>query len=55
MLDLWTTFARTGDPGFGWPRYSATTAETESLAPPQPVTETGFAADHECAFWSRLG
>jgi para-nitrobenzyl esterase len=55
MLDLWATFARTGDPGFGWPRYLPTTTETESLAPPQPLTETRFAADHDCAFWSRFG
>jgi para-nitrobenzyl esterase len=52
MLDLWTTFARTGDPG--WPRYTATTAATESLVPSPLRIETGFAADHECAFWSRL-
>jgi para-nitrobenzyl esterase len=52
MLDLWTTFARTGDPG--WPRYTATTAATESLVPSPLRIETGFAADHECAFWSHL-
>ena len=55
MLDLWTTFASTGDPGTGWPRYTRTTTETELLAAPQPVTETGFAAVHQCAFWSSLG
>jgi para-nitrobenzyl esterase len=52
MRDLWTTFAKTGDPGSGWPRYSAATDETESLAPPQPATESDFAAVHECVFWS---
>ena len=54
MLDRWTTFAKTGDPGGGWPRYSTATDQTESLAPPQPTTETHFATDHECAFWDRL-
>lgn len=53
MVELWTTFARTGDPGSGWPRYSIARHETESLAPPQPTTEASFAADHQCAFWSR--
>ena len=53
MLDLWTTFARTGGPGSGWPRYSVATHETESLVPPLPTTEAGFAADHQCAFWRR--
>ena len=54
MQDLWTTFARTGDPGSGWPRFSAATGVAESLAPPRPATETGFAKDHQCAFWSRM-
>jgi para-nitrobenzyl esterase len=54
MLDQWTTFARTGDPGSGWLRYSASTTETELFVPPQPRTETRFAADHQCAFWNRL-
>ena len=53
MISLWTTFAKTGDPGSGWPRYSTATDDTESLEPPRPATETGFAADHRCAFWSR--
>ena len=35
-------------------RYSATTEETESLSPPEPTIETSFAADHKCAFWSRM-
>ncbi len=52
MLDLWTTFAKTGSPGGDWPRYSPASHETESLAPEQPVVETGFAVDHQCAFWS---
>jgi para-nitrobenzyl esterase len=53
MLDMWATFAATGDPGSGWPRYSTTTDEAESLSPPRPAIETRFAADHRCGFWSR--
>jgi para-nitrobenzyl esterase len=54
MLDRWAAFAGAGDPGSEWPRYSVTTHETESLAPPQPAVETSFAADHQCAFWSTI-
>ncbi len=53
MLDRWTTFAKTGDPGPGWPRSSSATNAVESLAPPRPSTETGFAVAHSCAFWRR--
>ena len=53
MVGLWTTFAKTGDPGSGWPRYSTATDEAESLVAPKPATETDFAAAHHCDFWSR--
>jgi para-nitrobenzyl esterase len=53
MVGLWTTFAMTGDPGSGWPRYSTATDEAELLAPPKPATETDFAAVHRCNFWNR--
>lgn len=54
MVGFWTHFARTGQPGDGWPRFDGT--QLESLAPPSPTTETaaGFAADHKCAFWASL-
>ena len=54
MLDLWTTFARSGFPGAGWPRYARATGVAESLVPPQPTIETGFAKDHQCAFWGEM-
>ena len=54
MVDLWTSFARSGDPGSGWPRYSPATGLAESLVPPRPAPESGFAKDHQCAFWSRM-
>ncbi len=53
MIGLWASFAKTGDPGSGWPRYSAATDEAESLAGPKPAYETNFAAVHRCDFWTR--
>jgi para-nitrobenzyl esterase len=53
LVELWTSFAKTGDPGSGWPRYSAATDEAESLAGPKPASETNFAAVHHCDFWTR--
>ena len=32
----------------------AGTQRLESLVPPRPTVETGFAADHKCAFWARV-
>ena len=54
MQGLWSTFARSGSPGSGWPRYSSASGAAESLVPPRPATETGFAEEHECDFWSRM-
>jgi para-nitrobenzyl esterase len=53
MVDLWTTFARTGDPGAGWLPTSGATDAFEVLSPPSPAAGTGFAAAHDCPFWSR--
>ena len=49
----WTTFAASGRPS-GWVRYDTRTQRMMSLVPPRPVVETGFAADHKCAFWDRI-
>jgi para-nitrobenzyl esterase len=55
MVRYWTQFAATGDPNSGatpeWPAYTPETDIYQSLEPPTPHTETGFAADHKCAFW----
>ena len=58
MIAYWTTFARTGQPtSFTTPRwapYQAATDTVQALVPPRPRPETGFAADHHCAFWDSL-
>lgn len=55
MVRYWTHFARTGAPSAPgaspWPAYEGSTDLYQSLVPPRPGTEAGFAADHKCAFW----
>jgi para-nitrobenzyl esterase len=54
MAGYWTQFARSGNPNATgasvWPPYG-TSDLFQSLAPATPVTGTGFAVDHKCAFW----
>jgi para-nitrobenzyl esterase len=58
MVSYWTTFARTGQPSSPaaphWTQFQASTDAMQSLVPPRPQPETGFAADHHCAFWDSL-
>jgi len=58
MISYWTTFARTGQPTSftapRWTRFQAATDTFQALVPPRPQPETGFAADHHCAFWDSL-
>jgi len=58
MKRYWTNFAKRGFPAsFGtpfWPLFSNLTQQMQSLAPPAPRTETGFATTHNCAFWTAL-
>jgi para-nitrobenzyl esterase len=58
MVSYWTTFARTGQPSSrgvpAFPAYQAASDMMQSLVPPQPQPETGFAATHHCAFWDSL-
>jgi len=55
MVRYWTQFAGTGDPNSAanpeWPAFTAANDTYQSLVPPTPHPETGFAADHKCAFW----
>jgi len=48
----WATMARAGSPAPGWPRFSRAGQQALSLVPPRPQVETGFAAEHQCAFWA---
>jgi para-nitrobenzyl esterase len=54
MIGYWTQFARSGDPNSAgapaWPPYGASD-QFQSLHPSTPVTGSGFAIDHKCAFW----
>ena len=56
MTSYWTNFARLASPNwFGvpfWPAYDGSDDEIQSLEPPVPQTETGFALDHKCAIWT---
>jgi para-nitrobenzyl esterase len=58
MIDYWTTFARTGQPSSigapRWPRFQTDRDTLQSLVPPLPRPEAGFAAYHKCAFWDAL-
>ena len=55
MVSYWTQFARAGDPNAGgtpqWPGYTTANDLYMSLKPPVPAVDSGFAADHKCAFW----
>jgi para-nitrobenzyl esterase len=58
MIHYWTQFAKFGDPNSPgasfWPRYDVRTDEFQSLVPPSPLTEFGFAIHHKCDFWASL-
>jgi len=56
MTTYWTNFARTGSPNwFGqpfWRAYDSARDEMQSLVPPVPEVESGFALDHKCFIWT---
>ena len=56
MKQYWTNLAKTGSPNSRtepwWPRFDGTGQQMLSLIPPRPQVETGFAAEHHCAFWA---
>ncbi|MFL6712845.1 MAG: carboxylesterase/lipase family protein [Sulfurifustis sp.] len=58
MISYWGHFARKGNPNSihtpNWPQYDANADLFQSLVAPTPLTESGFAADHQCAFWGVL-
>ncbi len=56
MQRYWTNFARSGSPSAPgvppWPQFTSSGQRMISLVPPAPQVETGFAAEHQCAFWA---
>jgi len=54
-IRYWTTFAANGDPNSPgaphWPLFDAAAERMQSMKPPAPVSESGFATDHKCSFW----
>ncbi len=62
MQTYWTNFVKTGNPNswFGpplWPGYSLAAGllnldDIQTLVPPTPSTEFGFAGNHQCTLWT---
>jgi para-nitrobenzyl esterase len=56
MQRYWTALARVGVPSApgepAWPQFLGSTQRMISLTPPTPRPETGFASQHQCAFWA---
>jgi para-nitrobenzyl esterase len=56
MQRYWTSFASQGStlsPGEpAWPQFRDVSQRMISLIPPAPEAESGFAAEHHCAFWA---
>ncbi|WP_214407477.1 carboxylesterase/lipase family protein [Pseudonocardia lacus] len=62
MIDYWTSFAATGDPGNAdgpaWPRFDAAAdpPHVQALAPGDGgIGPVDLAAEHHCGFWAALG
>jgi para-nitrobenzyl esterase len=55
MRGYWTSLAKFGTPGGGWPRFTPSAPVWRTLVPPKPVNETDFAAEHHCSFWAAAG
>ena len=53
MKGYWTNFAKRGFPS-SWPLFNTLTHTMQSLVPPAPQTESGFAGEHNCSFWTAL-
>jgi para-nitrobenzyl esterase len=54
MRAAWASFAATGNPStraLRWPSIAGG-AHVMSLVPPRPQLESGYSADHHCAFWA---
>jgi para-nitrobenzyl esterase len=58
MKEYWTDFAKHGFPSSPgtpfWPLFSTLAQKMQSLVPSVPQTETDFANEHNCPFWTSL-
>ncbi len=56
MIEYYTSFAKSGAPQGQtiWLPYDRTADAVQSLAPDVVAPITGFATDHQCAFWAQL-
>ncbi|WP_338759650.1 carboxylesterase/lipase family protein [Massilia sp. METH4] len=56
MVSFWAQFAKSGNPNASgsteWPRYDAASDTYLTLAPGALATNTRFAEQHKCAFWT---
>jgi para-nitrobenzyl esterase len=56
MKTDWANLAWTGSESpLTWPRFNSASQQVLSLTPPLPQVETGFSAQHQCAFWALAG
>jgi carboxylesterase type B len=52
----WANLAWTGSEfSLAWPRFAPASQRILSLIAPRPQVETGFSAEHQCAFWALAG
>jgi para-nitrobenzyl esterase len=58
MMGYWARFAATGDPNGGgapyWPRFDPARQRIQELVPAAIAPQSGFAAEHHCAFWTTI-
>lgn len=56
MIDYWSAFVRTGDPGHQWPAVRpGAPAPWMTLHPDGNAVGTGFGQNHQCEFWRTGG
>jgi para-nitrobenzyl esterase len=56
MKAYWTSLAKHRNPGTpgqpAWPLFNSSSQRVLTLTEPDPVVETSFSAEHNCAFWT---
>jgi para-nitrobenzyl esterase len=58
MERYWTNFASNGNPNSSgkapWAAFDLLFGNVQSLIPPTPQAEFGFAKEHNCGFWTGI-